>query len=90
MNNFFSNDAINLDVDRELHTDKINAGDPVTILIDKYKTNPSIEKISRGNFPSSNFTFKHISESNMLEAFKDFDFTKSFQLYNIPPKDFKG
>ena len=89
MNNFFSNAAINLDIDRELHTVVTNAGDPVTTAIDKYKNHPIIEKISQENFPKSNFAFQHISESNMFVAFKDLDSTKSFQLYNIPPKILK-
>ena len=55
MNNFFSNGTINLNIDRELHTDKTNVGDPVTIDIDKYKNRPSIEKICQENFPKSNF-----------------------------------
>ena len=37
MNNFFSNAAINLDID--------NAVDLVTIAIDTYKNRPSVEKI---------------------------------------------
>ena len=35
MNNFFSNAAINLDIDRELLTVVTNAGDPITTAIDK-------------------------------------------------------
>ena len=47
VNNFFSDAAINLDIDRELHTEIVPDGinDPVTKAIVKYKCHPSIIKI---------------------------------------------
>ena len=62
MNNFFSDAALNLDVDRDLYTEVSNAFDPVTIAIDKYKHHPSIVKLNEENFPKSNFNFQYISE----------------------------
>ena len=79
MNNFFSNAAINLDIDRELHTVVTNAGDPVTTAIDKYKNHPSIEKISQENFPNSNFAFQHISEGTFPENLKNANIIPTFK-----------
>ena len=46
MNNFFSDVAINLEVDRNIHTEATNASDPVTIAIEKYNNHPSIIKLN--------------------------------------------
>ena len=37
LNNFFSDAAINLEIDRKLHTLVSNASDSVTIAIERYK-----------------------------------------------------
>ena len=50
MNNFFSDAAINLEVDRDLHTDVTEASDPVTMTIEKYKYHPSIIKLNLQKF----------------------------------------
>ena len=89
MNNFFSDAAINLDVDRVLHTNVSNAFDAVTIAIEKYKYHPSIVKLNQENFSQPNFDFQYISESNMLEVIQGLDTSKSYQKDNIPPKILK-
>ena len=44
LNNFFSDVTINLEVDRELHTNVSDASDPVINAIVKYRNYPSIIK----------------------------------------------
>ena len=46
MNNFFSGVAINLEVDRNIHTEATNASNPVTLAIEKYNNHPSIIKLN--------------------------------------------
>ena len=86
MNNFFSEAALNLGIDRELHTDTYNANDPVSIAIEKYKQHPSILKIEQENFHKSKFDFEHITAYNVLEVIQDMDISKSYKKDNIPPK----
>ena len=78
MNNFFSDVAINLDMD--LHTDVSNASDPVT----RARYHPSIIKLDQQNFPKSNFDFQNITESRMLKVIEDLDSSKSYIKVNIP------
>ena len=89
MNNFSSDAALNLDVDRDLYTEVSNAFDPITIAIDKYTDHPSIVKLNEENFPRSNFNFQYISESSILKVIEDLDTSKSYQKDNIPPKILK-
>ena len=89
MNNFFSDAAINLGVDRELHTLVSNASDPITKAIEKYKHHPSIIKLNEENFPTNNFKFCEISELTIVKVIEDLDSSKSYQKDNIPPKILK-
>ena len=89
MNNFFSDVAINLEVDRNIHTEAINTSDPVTIAIEKYNNHPSIIKLNQQNFPKSNFDFQNITESSMLKVSEDLDSPRSYQKDNIPTKILK-
>ena len=89
MNNFFSDAAINLGVDRELHTLVSDASDPVTKAIEKYKYHPSIVRLNEEHFPVANFDFYEISELNILKVIEDLDSSKSYQKGNIPPKILK-
>ena len=89
MNDFFSDAAIYLDIDRDLHTLASNASDPVTRAIDKYKHHPSIIKLNEENFPRASFKFDEISESTLIEVIEDLDSSKSYQKDNIPPKILK-
>ena len=50
MINFFSDVAINLEVDRNIHTEATNASDPVTRAIEKYNNHPSIIKLNQQKF----------------------------------------
>ena len=87
--NFFSDVAINLEVDRNIHTEATNASDPVTIAIEKYNNHPSIIKLNQQNFPKSNFDFQNITESSILKVIEDLDSSKSYQKDNIPTKILK-
>ena len=86
MNNFFSDVAINLEVDRNIHTEATNASGPVTIAIEKYNNHPSIIKL---NQQKSNFDGQNITESSMLKVIEDLDSSKSYQKDNIPTKILK-
>ena len=86
VNNYFSDIAINLDVDREIHTVSTHSDDPVMTAIEKYKTHPSITKIAEEDLPHSNFDFHDITEVVMLKAIENLDVSKSFPKDNIPPK----
>ena len=90
MNNFFSDVAINLAVDRNIDTEATNASGPVTIAIEKYNNHPSIIKLNQQNFPKSNFDFQNITESSMLKVIEDLDLDlESYQKDNIPSKILK-
>ena len=86
LNNYFNDIAINLDVDREIHTVSMHSDDPVMTAIEKYKTHPSITKIAVEDLPHSNFDFHDITEVVMLKAIENLDVSKSFPKDNIPPK----
>ena len=75
--NFFSDVAINLEVDRELHTNVSDAGDPVIITFVKY--HPIIIKLKQS-------AFYHIPESYILKIIQGIDSSKTYQKDNIPPK----
>ena len=89
MNNFFSDSVIELDVDRELHTDVINAKDPVTRYVEKYSKHPSIIKLNSENIVKSSFEFQPISESITLKVILDIYSSKAYQKDNIPPQILK-
>ena len=58
MNNFFSGAAINLNIDRKLHTKNVTVlTDPVNLAIGKYKHQPSIIKILEHSFTQATFNF---------------------------------
>ena len=83
MNNFFSDVAINLEVDRELHTNVSNASD---LAIEKYRNHPSIIKLKQEGFPTSQFAFYHIHESHILKIIQGIYSSKAYQKDNIPLK----
>ena len=89
LNNYFSDIAINLEVDGEIHTVSTNSYEPITAAIEKYKTHPSIKKIVEENFKQSNLDFHDITEVDMLKAIENLDVSKSFPKDNIPPKIIK-
>ena len=89
LNNYFSDIAINLEVDREIHTVSTNSYEPVMAAIEKYKTHPSITKIVEENFKQSNFDFHNITEVDMLKVIENLDVSKFFPEDNIPPKIIK-
>ena len=89
LNNFFSDAAINLEIDRTLHTLVSNASDPVTIAIERYKNHPSIIKLNQDCFPKFSFDFQHIFETDILLVIENLDSSKAFQKDNIPPKILK-
>ena len=89
LNNFFSDAAINLEIDRTLHTLVSNASDPVTIAIERYKNHPSIIKLNQECFPKFSFDFQHIFETDILVVIENLDSSKAFQKDNIPPKFLK-
>ena len=86
LNNFFSDAAINLGVDRELFTNASYASDPITVAIEKYNNHPSIMKLNQEGFPSSYFSFEYISENDMLMVIQNLNSSKAYQKDNIPPK----
>ena len=87
MNNFFSDVAIKLDIDRDLYTKKgIYTGDPVKKSIEKYKNHPSILKLNAEDFKLAIFEFTHISVSTTREVILNTDTSKAYQIDNIPPK----
>ena len=51
-----------------MHTGVIEASDPVTMAIEKYKYHPSIIKLNLQNLPKSSFEFQDITESSMLKV----------------------
>ena len=61
MNNFFSDSVMELDIDRELHTEASNTNDPVTRSVEKYKNHSSIIKLNSEDFSNySSFEFQAI------------------------------
>ena len=88
MINFFRDAAINLDIDRELHTEIVPDGinDPVTKAIEKYKCHPSIIKIEEQGFMLITFNFLPISILDMHNEICNLDTSKAYQKDNIPPK----
>ena len=88
MNNVSSDAAINLDIDRELHTEIVPDGinDPVTKAIEKYKCHPSIIKIEEQGFMLITFNFLPISILDMHNEICNLDTSKAYQKDNIPPK----
>ena len=91
MNNFFSDAALNLDIDRELYTENVfSISDPVMKAIEKYKGHPSITKILEHGFKLDNFNFLPVSISDMEKQIGNLDSSKAHQKDNIPPKGFEG
>ena len=90
MNNFFSDSVMELNIDRELHTNVTDATDPVTRSVEKYKNHPSIIKLNSEDFSNSSFAFQPISESSTLKVILDMDSSKTYQKDNIPPKLLKA
>ena len=88
MNNFFSDAAINLDIDRELNTEIVPDGinDPGTKASGKYKCHPSIIKIEEQGFMVITFNFLPISILDMHNEICNLDTSKAYQKDNIPPK----
>ena len=88
MNNFFSDAAINLDIDRELNTEIVPDGinDPGTKASEKYKCHPSIIKIEEQGFMLITFNFLPISILDMHNEICNLDTSKAYQKDNIPPK----
>ena len=88
MNNFFSDVAIKLDIDRDLYTKKgIYTGRPCKKKsIEKYKNHPSILKLNAEDFKLAIFEFTHISVSTTREVILNTDTSKAYQIDNIPPK----
>ena len=90
MNNFFSNAAINLDIDRKLHTDNVTGiPDPAMQAIEKYKYHPSIIEIPEQGFIQPTYNFSHISILDMQKEICNLDSSKAYQNENIPPKVLK-
>ena len=80
MNNFFRDAAINLDIDRELHTGIVPDGinDPVTKAIEKYKCHPNIIKIEEQGFMLITFNFLPISILDMHNEICNLDTSKAY------------
>ena len=90
MNNFFSDAAINLDIDRTLNTKNIfGINDPVIKAIEKYKCHPSVIKILEQSFMQGTFHFLPISVLDMQKQIGNLDSSKAYQKDNIPPKILK-
>ena len=73
MNNFFSDAALNLNIDRKLHTENVTVlTDHVNLAIDKYKHHPSIIKILEQCFiqATDNFCSISISDSFVLYLYQ--------------------
>ena len=85
MNNFFSDTALKLDVNRAMHTSCSNAVGPILKAIETYKDHPSILEINLKHYPKSHFNFEPAAESLILSIIKDLDSTKSYQKGNMPP-----
>ena len=66
MNNLFCDSGMDLDIDRELHTDVTNSKDPLTRSVEKFQHHPSIMKLNSEDFSNSRFEFQPISESSTL------------------------
>ena len=84
MNNFFSDTALKLDVNRAMHRSCMNDVDPILKAIEMYKDHPSILEINLKHYPKSHFNFEPAAESLVLSIIKDLDSTKSYQKGNIP------
>ena len=88
MNNFFSDAAHNLSIDRDIFRGVSDAFDPVTRMIEIYKDHPSIIKI-RQNVYYSSFDFNNITSSLVANIIQDMDSSKASQKHNIPIKILK-
>ena len=87
MNNFFINAAINLDIDRKLHTENAtDITDPAMQAIEKYKYHPSIIKIQEQGFIQATFNFSPISILDMQKEICNLDSSKAYKKENILPK----
>ena len=86
MNNFFCDSVMEIDIDRELHTDVTNSKDPVTRSVEKFQNHPSIIKLNPEDFSNSRFEFQPVSESSALKVILAIASSKTYQSDNIPPK----
>ena len=87
MNNFFSNAAKNLDIDRKLHAENVTGiTDPAMQAIEKYEYHPNIIKIQEHGFIQVTFNFSPISALDMQKEICNLDSSKAYQKENIPPK----
>ena len=90
MNYFFSNAAINLDIDRKLHTENVTGiTDPAMQSVKKHKYHPSIIKTQEQGFIQATFNFSPISILDMQKEICNLDSSKAYQIENIPPKVLK-
>ena len=89
-NNFLSNAAIKLDIDKKLHTENVTGiTDPAMQAIEKYKYHPSIIKIQEQGFIQTTFNFSPISILDMQKEICNLDSSKAYQKENISPKVLK-
>ena len=90
-NNFFSNSVSKLAIDHDLHVNKgINLIDPVRNIIEKFKEHPSIVSINQKMFMPNSFSFKSVSENDIICVINNIDSSKAYQKDNIHPSILKA
>ena len=73
-------------IDHDLHVNKgINLIDPVRNIIEKFKEHPSIVSINQKMFMPNSFSFKSVSENDIICVINNIDSSKAYQKDNIPP-----
>ena len=90
LNNFFSDAADLLDIDKDLHviyTTDINNPDKKAVTTSS--NHPSILSINELRYAQNNFSFYPISESDIYSVINNIDSSIAYQKNNIPPKVLK-
>ena len=78
-------------IDHDLHVNKgINLTDPVRNIIEKFQEHPSIVSINQKMFMPNSFSFKSVSENDIICVINNIDSSKAYQKDNIPPSILKA
>ena len=83
--------VIKLAIDHDLHVNKeINLIDPVRNISEKFKEHQSIVSINQKMLMPNSFTFKSVSENDIICVINNIDTSKAYKKDNIPPSILKA
>ena len=85
LNSYFINAGQELEINRSLHiNNERKLEDPIDNNIDRFKNQPSINRIYQSGFTSNSFHFRKIVIDDVYEVLKSLNPSKAFQNDNIP------